>query len=215
MVNAIEIADLSKSYNNNLVLKSINLTVKQGEFVAIMGSSGSGKTTLLNILSCLDKPSSGDFLINNHALLQMKGSQLRDFRAKNIGLVFQQFHLVSYLSVLQNVLLAQFYHSTIDKDSAIDILRKLDLADKINSSPNQLSGGQQQRVCIARSLINNPSVLLADEPTGNLDAENESIVMSLLNGLNQQGKTVIMVTHSLALAKQADRIINLEYGELV
>lgn len=211
---AVEVASLSKIYNNVNALKNINLKVEKGEFIAIMGSSGSGKTTLLNILSCLDTPTSGDIKIAGRDVSSLSGGQIRDLRANHIGLVFQQFHLIEYLTVLDNIMLAQSYHSIQHKDSAFAMLEKLGLQDKANSLPSQLSGGQQQRVCIARALINDCSLLLADEPTGNLDAANEDIVLSLFKELNKEGKTILMVTHNFNLAKNAGRIINLQYGEI-
>src|SRR6185295_15487163 len=171
------------------------LTVEAGEWVAVTGPSGSGKTTLLNILSGLDRPTAGQ--------VRVGGVELARYRQRTVGLIFQQFHLIPYLTALENVMLAQYVHSMTDRGEAEEALRRVGLAERLSHLPSQLSGGEQQRVCIARALINQPPLILADEPTGNLDAVNEAVVMSLLADLHQRGHTLILVTHDPSIAVRA------------
>ncbi|MIJ59335.1 ABC transporter ATP-binding protein, partial [Salmonella enterica subsp. enterica] len=193
---------------------NINLSVYEGEWLAIMGPSGSGKSTLLNILSLMDTPSSGEYILDNENLEQMDEEQKITLRREKIGLVFQQFHLIPYLNALENVMLSQYYHSSVDEEDAKMVLEKVGLSHRLTHLPSQLSGGEQQRVCIARALINNPELLLADEPTGNLDEANEQIVLQTLQKLKNEGKTIVLITHNPDLAKFADRTLILQHGVL-
>ena len=214
MKELIKIKNLNKEFGKVKALNNINLSVYEGEWLAIMGPSGSGKSTLLNILSLMDTPTSGAYILNSQNLEQMSEEEKVKIRREKIGLIFQQFHLIPHLSALENVMLSQYYHSSIDENDAKMTLEKVGLAHRFHHTPNQLSGGEQQRVCIARALINNPELLLADEPTGNLDAANEKIVLELLKKLKNEGKTIILITHNPELAKNADRCIKLHHGVL-
>jgi putative ABC transport system ATP-binding protein len=216
----IEIAALRKLYgkasqsNAVIALDNIDLTVTSGEWVAIMGPSGSGKSTLLNILGGLDQQTSGSVRIAGQELGKLSRQQLAEYRAEHVGFIFQQFHLIPYLSAVENVMLAQYFHSMSDEQEALQMLERVGLRDRATHPPGQLSGGEQQRVAIARALINQPSLLLADEPTGNLDAENEAIVMRLLRELHHEGHTILMVTHDPTVARAADRRIDLAHGHI-
>lgn len=211
----IETQHLYKIFGEITALDDINLQILEGEFIAIMGSSGSGKTTLMNLLTGLDTLSKGKILFDHIDMAQLDEVGLQRFRAEKIGLVFQQFHLIPYLTALENVMLAQHYHSVVDKTSAEQVLTQVGLAHRINHLPSQLSGGEQQRVCIARALVNRPPVIFADEPTGNLDELNEKLVLELLVQLKQQGHTIVMVTHNPELSKLTDRTIFLQHGKLL
>lgn len=210
----IKINNLNKEFGKVKALNNINLSVYEGEWLAIMGPSGSGKSTLLNILSLMDTPSSGEYILDNENLEQMDEEQKITLRREKIGLVFQQFHLIPYLNALENVMLSQYYHSSVDEEDAKMVLEKVGLSHRLTHLPSQLSGGEQQRVCIARALINNPELLLADEPTGNLDEANEQIVLQTLQKLNNEGKTIVLITHNPDLAKFADRTLILQHGVL-
>ncbi|ENX9667470.1 ABC transporter ATP-binding protein [Campylobacter jejuni] len=210
----IKINNLNKEFGKVKALNNINLSVYEGEWLAIMGPSGSGKSTLLNILSLMDTPSSGEYILDNENLEQMDEEQKITLRREKIGLVFQQFHLIPYLNALENVMLSQHYHSSVDKEDAKMVLEKVGLSHRLTHLPSQLSGGEQQRVCIARALINNPELLLADEPTGNLDEANEQIVLQTLQKLKNEGKTIVLITHNPDLAKFADRTLILQHGVL-
>ncbi|EHK3477958.1 ABC transporter ATP-binding protein [Campylobacter jejuni] len=210
----IKINNLNKEFGKVKALNNINLSVYEGEWLAIMGPSGSGKSTLLNILSLMDTPSSGEYILDNENLEQMDEEQKITLRREKIGLVFQQFHLIPYLNALENVMLSQYYHSSVDKEDAKMVLEKVGLSHRLTHLPSQLSGGEQQRVCIARALINNPELLLADEPTGNLDEANEQIVLQTLQKLKNEGKTIVLITHNPDLAKFADRTLILQHGVL-
>ena len=211
----IQTVHLYKRFGDITALDDVNITVARGEFVAIMGSSGSGKTTLMNILTCLDTPSEGQVLLNGTDAAALDEEARRTFRARTIGLVFQQFHLLPYLTACENVMLAQYYHSVTDKAAALAALERVGLGHRSSHLPKQLSGGEQQRVCIARALINEPEILFADEPTGNLDAENEHIVLNIFAELHAQGRTIVMVTHNPDLGQQTDRIIQLQHGKII
>src|SRR3954462_14396011 len=195
-------------------LDGVSLSVRKGEWLAIMGPSGSGKSSLVNLIGCLDRPTSGDIFIDGNDLGDLSGSDLNRFRAEKIGFIFQQFHLVPYLTALENVMLAQYFHSMTAQQDALEALARVGLKDRAHHLPAQLSGGEQQRVCIARALINDPKIVLADEPTGNLDAQNEEIVLRLLRELHQQGRTIVMVTHDPVVARLADRRIELHHGRI-
>ena len=211
----LELRDVSKIYESVNALSNINLKVKKGDWIAIMGSSGSGKTTMMNIIGCMDRPSNGQVLINGVDISKENQKNLTNIRREKIGLIFQQFHLISYLTALENVMVAQYYHSMIDEKEALEALRKVGLADRAKHLPSQLSGGEQQRVCIARALINNPEIILADEPTGNLDEANEVMVIEIFKQLHKEGATIIVVTHDPEVGDEARRKITLDYGKIV
>jgi len=213
-VPLVEIENLSRGFGSLLALDDLSLAIDEGEWVAVTGPSGSGKTTLLNILAGLDRPSAGTVRVGG---LDLSGLAVRDrarYRQQTVGLVFQQFHLIPYLDALENVMLAQYVHSTTDRGEAEEALRRVGLAERLDHLPSQLSGGEQQRVCIARALINQPPLILADEPTGNLDAVNEAVVMTLLADLHRRGHTLVLVTHDPSIAARAGREIRLEHGRL-
>ncbi|EJB5892712.1 ABC transporter ATP-binding protein [Campylobacter coli] len=214
MKELIQIKNLSKKFGKVKALDNINLNIYKGEWLAIMGPSGSGKSTLLNILSLMDDPSSGKYILDNEDLEQINEEQKITLRREKIGLIFQQFHLIPYLSALENVMLSQYYHSSVDEEDAKAVLEKVGLSHRLSHLPSQLSSGEQQRVCIARALINNPEILLADEPTGNLDEANEKIVLETLQKLKNEGKTIVLITHNPELAKFADRTLILQHGIL-
>ena len=214
MQTVIETVHLYKRFGAITALDDVNITVARGEFVAIMGSSGSGKTTLMNILTCLDTPTEGQVLLNGTDAAALDDEARRVFRARTIGLVFQQFHLLPYLTACENVMLAQYYHSVTDKTAALAALERVGLAHRSDHLPKQLSGGEQQRVCIARALINEPEILFADEPTGNLDAETEQTVLRIFAELHAQNRTIVMVTHNPDLGARTDRIIRLQHGRI-
>ena len=219
---SIEIKHVSKVYparaegNGGVIraLDDVTLSVQPGEWLAVMGPSGSGKSTLVNLIGCLDQPTSGEIRLEGENVGAMSAAELTRFRAEKIGFVFQQFHLIPYLTALENVMLAQYFHSMTDQQEALEALERVGLADRAHHLPAHLSGGEQQRVCIARALINDPKIVLADEPTGNLDAENEEIVLRLLRQLHAQGVTIIMVTHDPVMARLAERRIDLHHGRI-
>ena len=210
----IEIEELTKSYGALRALDEVSLTIAEGEWVAVTGPSGSGKTTLLNVLAGLERPTAGRVRVADTELAALRGRELTHFRRRSVGLVFQQFHLLPYLDALENVMLAQYVHSVTDAAEAEEALRRVGLGNRLRHLPRQLSGGEQQRVAIARALINHPRVLLADEPTGNLDGVNEAVVMSLLDDLHRRGHTLVLVTHDPAIAARADREVRLEHGRV-
>src|ERR1700704_6261022 len=195
-------------------LDHISLDVAPGEWLSIMGPSGSGKSTLVNLIGCLDRPSSGQIWLDGVNVAGLSSAELDRVRAEKIGFIFQQFHLIPFLTALENVMLAQYFHSMTDETEATEGLRRIGLGDREHHLPSQLSGGAQQRVCIARALINDPKIILADEPTGNLDAQNEEIVLRLLREFHQQGRTIVMVTHDPVVARLADRRIELHHGKI-
>lgn len=209
----IETRHLYKRFGQVTALEDINIRINRGEFVAIMGASGSGKTTLMNILTCLDTVTEGQVLLDGIDAAGLDEDGRRKFRADKIGLVFQQFHLIPYLTALENIMLAQHYHSVVDEDAARQVLEQVGMTPRMSHLPSQLSGGEQQRVCIARALVNQPPIIFADEPTGNLDEENEQRVLDLLNHIHRQGRTIVMVTHNPDLGCVADRIIRLQHGK--
>lgn len=223
MDNLISIDKVSKSYQMGDVsvnaLKSVNLTIAKGEFVAIMGMSGSGKSTLMNIIGCLDIPTSGNYTFLSKDIGSLSRNELADIRNAHIGFVFQNFSLLSRTTALENVELPiHYHHSKAKVDSATlakSALEKVGLGDRIHHLPNQLSGGQQQRVAIARSIVNDPPLILADEPTGALDTQTSIEVMALFTSLNKSGKTVILVTHELEIAQFANRLITMRDGCII
>jgi len=218
----IELKQVSRLYpakaeaNSGVIraLDNFSLTVEAGEWIAVMGPSGSGKSTLVNLIGCLDRPSTGEIWLDGQNVANLSAKQLNRIRAEKIGFVFQQFHLIPYLTALENVLLAQYVHSMTDRQEALEALERVGLKGRAEHLPSQLSGGEQQRVSIARALINDPKIVLADEPTGNLDAVNEEIVLRLLRDLHQQGRTIVMVTHDPVVARLADRRIELHHGKI-
>ena len=196
-------------------IKGINLEVNAGEFIAIMGPSGSGKTTLMNIIGCLDTPTSGEYHLNNKLVNELDEDELAGIRNKEIGFVFQSFHLLAKNSALDNVLLPMKYAGANIEEATIrgkHVLDQVGLTDRMSHGPTELSGGQQQRVAIARAMVNKPSILFADEPTGNLDSKTEGEVMGLFKELNENGQTIILITHEEEIAKQSKRIINIKDG---
>jgi putative ABC transport system ATP-binding protein len=213
-MDLLELKDISKNYGQLKALQSINMTVKQGEWLAIMGPSGSGKTTMMNIIGCMDKPSSGEVVLDGVNISRESARNLTTIRRDKIGLIFQQFHLVNYLTALENVMVAQYYHSMPDEKEAMEALERVGLTSRARHLPSQLSGGEQQRVCIARALINYPMLILADEPTGNLDEANEQIVIDIFKQLHAEGSTIIVVTHDPEVAEDAERTVVLEHGRI-
>jgi putative ABC transport system ATP-binding protein len=223
----IQIKDVTKLYpakeagngagkDNSAIhaLDHISLHVEAGEWLSIMGPSGSGKSTLVNLIGCLDQPTSGEIWLDGQNVAGISASELNRVRAEKIGFIFQQFHLIPFLTAVENVMLAQYFHSMTDEKEAVEALARVGLGDRAHHLPSQLSGGEQQRVCIARALINDPRIILADEPTGNLDAQNEEIVLRLLREFHQQGRTIVMVTHDPVVARLADRRIELHHGKI-
>nr|WP_199003313.1 ABC transporter ATP-binding protein [Flavobacterium sp. ASV13] len=215
----IKITDIKRDFvlGNEIVyvLKGINLEINKGEYVALMGPSGSGKSTLMNLLGCLDTPTSGRYVLNGKDVSQMRDDELAGIRNKEIGFVFQTFNLLPRTTALDNVALPMIYagYSKSDRHArAVEVLKQVNLADRMDHQPNQLSGGQRQRVAIARALVNKPSIILADEPTGNLDSKTSVEIMKLFGDIHAQGNTVILVTHEEDIAAYAHRVIRLRDG---
>ena len=219
MASIIQLENIQKSYylgkQELKVLKGISLEVFKKEYVALMGPSGSGKSTLMNILGCLDSPTAGKYILNGKDVSQMEDDDLADVRNKEIGFVFQQFNLLPRLTAAENVALPLIYNGTSKKirtELALEMLDRVGLADRSHHKPNELSGGQNQRVAIARALVNNPSIILADEPTGNLDSKTSSEIMHIFDKIQREGNTVILVTHEEDIAEHAHRIVRLKDG---
>ena len=220
--NIIEIKNLRKDYHVGEVtvhaLRGVELNIHEGEFVAIMGVSGSGKSTMLNILGCLDKPTSGDYILDGINVNSMNRDALAKLRNKKLGFVFQSYNLLARTTALENVELPLFYNSKIKarerKELALQALEAVGLTDRMHHMPNQLSGGQQQRVAIARSLVNDPVLILADEPTGNLDTRTSFEIMELFQDLNEKGRTIVYVTHEADIAKFATRNVTFRDGKI-
>lgn len=218
----IKMADITKVYSGadvaTTALKNVDLIVKKGEFLAITGRSGSGKSTLMHIIGLLDNPTSGTYILNGTDVSKLNEDEQAFQRNKEIGFVFQSYNLLPKLSALENVILPAIYAGTKTKErteKALELLTELGLEDHLNKRPNQMSGGQQQRVAIARALMNNPELILADEPTGNLDTHSGEDVMKTLKQLNKEGKTIVLITHEHDIAVQAQKILHLEDGMLV
>lgn len=218
---AISIRNLTKEYvlksETVRALRGVSFDVPQGDYVAIMGPSGSGKSTLLNLLGCLDKPTSGSFLLGDDDIARMDDDQLADIRSQRIGFIFQSYNLIQQLSVVENIQVPLYYQGrlgTEQKLRSIELAERVGLGDRLDHRPTQLSGGQQQRVAIARSLINDPSFVLADEATGNLDSVTTGEILTIFDQLSEEGRTIIMVTHEDEVAERAKRIIRLKDGSL-
>ncbi len=219
----IELRDLRRTYHVGgqtiHALDGVNLDIREGEFLAIMGRSGSGKSTLLNMLGCMDRPDGGSYRLDDKAVSEMDDDELSAFRNRYIGFIFQSFHLLPRLTTLENVLLPRRYHQEGHRDEDIErarvLLERVDLGDRLDHKPNELSGGQRQRVAIARSLINQPRLLLADEPTGNLDSRTSDAIMDLLQELNRDGQTIVMVTHEQDIADFAKRQVDMMDGNIL
>ena len=215
----INVKDIKKSYTVGTqevnALRGINLSVEKGEFISIMGPSGSGKTTLMNIIGCLDTPSSGEYELNGSLVSKLEDDELARIRNKEIGFVFQSFNLLAKTSVLENVMLPLKY-AGFEKSEAVkksnEVIDKVGLSDRLTHTPAELSGGQQQRVAIARALVNKPSIIFADEPTGNLDSKTGKEVMTIFKELNASGQTIILITHEESIANQSNRIITIKDG---
>ena len=214
-MSLLEIRNVSKIYGELKALDNINLKVEDGEWLAIMGPSGSGKSTMMNIIGCMDKPTMGEVLLDGKDISKESEKNLTSIRRDKIGLIFQQFHLVSYMSAVENVMLSQYYHSMPDEKEALEALERVGLKERAKHLPSQLSGGEQQRVCVARALINHPEIILADEPTGNLDEANENIVIDIFRQLHKEGTTLIVVTHDPEVGEVAERMIRLEHGRII
>jgi putative ABC transport system ATP-binding protein len=215
MMASIIVADrLTKTFQSVRALDDVSFEVAEGEWIAIMGPSGSGKTSLINIFGGLDQPTSGRAVVDGVEVGSLNEKSLTRYRSEKIGFVFQQFHLVPYLSAVENVMLAQYFHSMADEAQAAEALVRVGLGERLEHLPTQLSGGEQQRVALARALINHPKLILADEPTGNLDEANERIVLDLLCELHEAGHTILLVTHSAEIGHMADRRIELAHGRL-
>ncbi|MDR6300489.1 ABC transporter ATP-binding protein [Mesonia maritima] len=219
MSNVIEIKEIKRDFQLGQetvkVLKGIDLTIEKGEYVAFMGPSGSGKSTLMNLLGCLDTPTSGTYILNNHDVSKLTDDELAEIRNKEIGFVFQTFNLLPRTTALDNVALPMIYagKSKQDRDErAKEVLKNVGLGDRMDHKPNQLSGGQRQRVAVGRALVNKPSIILADEPTGNLDSKTSVEIMKLFDEIHAAGNTVILVTHEEDIAEHAHRIIRLRDG---
>ena len=214
-MSLLQLKDVGMLYGGRVpALQGINLTVDKGDWLAIMGPSGSGKTTLMNIIGCMDNHTSGEVILDGINLNNVSKEELTQIRRDKVGMVFQQCHLIPYLTAVENIMVAQFYHSIPDRKEAMEALDRVGLADRAEHLPRELSGGEQQRVCIARALINYPVLILADEPTGNLDEKNERLVMDIFRQLNKEGHTIITVTHSGLVGAAAKRIIIINHGHI-
>ena len=211
----LELDHISKIYGDLHAVDDLSLTVPQGQWLAIVGSSGSGKTTLMNMIGCMDTPSKGSVMLEGRRLEDLNARQLADVRKNMIGLVFQKFYLVPHLTAVENVMVAQYYHSVVDEKQAMEALERVGLKERAHHLPGQLSGGEQQRVCIARALINCPKLILADEPTGNLDSASGLDIMRKLTALNEQGTSIILITHDNHLAQMAKRIVTIQDGRII
>ena len=213
-MSLLELKNVSKIYGDLKALDNVSVHVDKGEWVAIMGPSGSGKSTMMNIIGCMDKPTLGEVLLDGVDITKESSKRLTDIRRDKIGLIFQQFHMVNYLTAVENIMVSQYYHSMPDEQEALEALGRVGLRERAHHLPSQLSGGEQQRVCVARALINHPELILADEPTGNLDEANENIVLDLFAQLHAEGTTLIVVTHDPEVADAAQRTIVLEHGKV-
>jgi len=212
----IEVKEIVKEYATATAVRGVDLSVDKGRWCSIMGASGSGKSTLLNIIGGLDSPTTGSVSIDGTEITTMGEDDLAKFRRERLGFVFQQPHLVPYLNSVENVMLAQYFHSLTDEDEAVEALKRVGLGHRLHHRPSQLSGGEQQRVTIARALINSPILLLADEPTGNLDRENTKLILELLKKLHtEEGFTIVLVTHDPFVSGWAERVVTMEDGHII
>lgn len=211
----LSLEGVSKIYGDLHALDNVSLEIPRGQWVSIVGPSGSGKTTLMNIVGAMDTATKGTVMLDGHDISDLTADELTEVRCRTIGLVFQQFHLIGHLTALENVMVAQYYHSMPDEKEALEALDRVGLADRATHLPRQLSGGEQQRVCVARALINYPKLLLADEPTGNLDSRSGASIVALLRELNEAGTTIIVITHDNDLAASLPRQIAIRDGEIV
>ncbi|SMO64499.1 ABC transporter ATP-binding protein [Fodinibius sediminis] len=210
----ISTVDLCKDYGSVKALDNISFSVGRGRIMSIMGPSGSGKTTLINLIAGLDQSTSGRISIGGTDITDFDNDEKARFRLEHLGIIFQQFHLVDYLTALDNVMLAQYFHSMPDREDAMQSLKMVGLGDRADHLPGELSGGEKQRVAIARAITNDPELILADEPTGNLDEDNERMVMDIFKELKVEGKTIILVTHNHSLGEQCDEVIRLKHGRV-
>ncbi len=214
-MNILKLNDVSMVYGSVRALQNVSFAVRPGEWVAIMGASGSGKTTMMNIVGCMNKATHGSVVLDGENLSRLNAGDLTAIRRDKIGLIFQQFYLISYLTAVENVMIAQYYHSVVDEKEAMQALEARWACTRGKTlAPSALSG-EQQRLCIARALINYPRLILADEPTGNLDKANQNTVMDIFHQLHREGSTIIVVTHSPEVAAHAQRVLSLEFGRLV
>jgi putative ABC transport system ATP-binding protein len=212
MASLVQVEHLEKRFGAVRALDGVSFQVEAGEWIAIMGPSGSGKTTLINILGGLDRPSAGRVAVDGLEISEHGEQELTRYRSEKIGFIFQQFHLIPYLTALENVMLAQYFHSLTDENEAAESLKRVGLDDRLDHLPAQLSGGEQQRVAIARALINHPKLILADEPTGNLDSQTGTEIMAVLVRLQSEGNTIVLVTHENDIAEYAHRIVHIKDG---
>ncbi|WP_420491866.1 ABC transporter ATP-binding protein [Neobacillus niacini] len=217
----IQIKNMQKEYELGgetvLALQSVSLDIQKGDFISIIGPSGSGKSTFMNMIGCLDRPDSGEYLLDNEEIGKMKSSQLATIRNEKIGFIFQNFNLIAKLTAFENVELPLIYRgmkAAKRREMALEALEKVGLTDRAHHLPSQLSGGQQQRVAIARALVGHPPILLADEPTGALDSKTSKEILGILTSLNSQGHTIILITHDLDVAKKANRVVRIHDGQL-
>jgi len=218
MEEAIRLENVYKIYRIGKqevkALNGISFSIKKGDFISIMGPSGSGKSTLLNLIGCLDKPTEGEIFIDGVNIFSLNDDELTIIRRDRIGFIFQKFNLIPTLTALENVELPMIFNGGRKREKAIKLLEMVGIGDKINSKPAELSGGQQQRVAIARALANNPSIILADEPTGNLDSRTGSEIMNILEDLNKRGRTIVMVTQETSIAEYSEKIIKIRDGRI-
>jgi putative ABC transport system ATP-binding protein len=214
-MSLIEIRNIVKEYKNTHALRGIEMTIDKGQWLSIIGPSGSGKSTLMNIIGGLDSPTSGEVFIDSINITGLNEDELAVFRREKIGFIFQQSHLIPYLTAVENVMLSQYFHSMADEKEAEDALNRVGLGHRLTHRPSQLSGGEQQRVCIARALINSPGILLADEPTGNLDRQNTKVILELLKDIHSEEHfTIIMVTHDPFVSEWGQRVLTMEDGKI-
>jgi len=210
----LELKNVYKIYGDLHALDDVNMKIDTGEWVAIMGPSGSGKSTVMNIIGCMDKPTRGQVLLDGVDVANESNKGLTDIRRDKIGLIFQQFHLINYLTALENVMVAQYYHSMPDEKEALEALDRVGLADRAKHLPSQLSGGEQQRVCVARALINHPELILADEPTAALDYATSIEVLQVMERIVEAGTTLVMVTHNEEITRMANRVVRMRNGRM-
>jgi putative ABC transport system ATP-binding protein len=214
-VEFIDLKNIHREYESAAALRGVDLEIREGQWCSIIGPSGSGKSTLLNIMGGLDSPTEGSVNVCGADLRAMGENDLARWRRKKIGFIFQQSHLIPYLSSVENVMLSQYFHSMTDEEEAVEALKRVGLGHRLGHRPSELSGGEQQRVCIARALINSPRILLADEPTGNLDRKNTELILELLKSLFAEEKfTIVLVTHDPFVSKWAERLLTMQDGRI-